>query len=274
MIRRRALSATVVSIVAAALVAGCSAEDGPPADASAAANGPVTDLRVEVVRTLPHDPDAFTQGLEISGDEIFEGTGLVGESWVEARDLDTGTPRVRADLPAPLFGEGITVDGDSLWQLTWRNGIAIERDRDTLVERRQIPIEGEGWGICRSGDRLVTSDGSDTLTFRDRDTFDPVDTIRVTDHTGGVDRLNELECTDDGAVYANIWTEDTIVRIDPGTGAVTARIDAGQLRASLDIDAGERPADVLNGIAAVPGTDRFLVTGKYWPSMFEVRFVP
>ncbi|NLE80078.1 MAG: glutaminyl-peptide cyclotransferase [Rhodococcus sp.] len=269
MICRHAVRTLSAAAAALALTSGCSASTD-----SVSSDG-VTELRVEIVQTLPHNPDAFTQGLEIAGDDIYEGTGLVGQSWVEVRDRDTGQPRVRVDLPAPLFGEGITIDDDSLWQLTWQNGIAIERDRHTLEELRTVPIDGEGWGICRLGDRLVTSDGSDTLTFRDRNTFEPTTTLTVTDDNGAVTRLNELECVDDGdnrGIWSNIWQKDTIVRIDPDSGDVTARVDAASLRESLGIDNRTRPDDVLNGIAAIPGSDNFLVTGKRWPTMFEVRF--
>ncbi|RZK93873.1 MAG: glutaminyl-peptide cyclotransferase [Rhodococcus sp. (in: high G+C Gram-positive bacteria)] len=244
------------------MVAGCSPQSPVAADA---------DLRVEILRTLDHDPDAFTQGLEIDGTELLEGTGRPGESWVQAIDLTGGAVRARAELPSPLFGEGITVSGDTVWQLTWRDGIAVVRDRATLTEQRRVPFDGEGWGICALPDALVTSDGSPTLTFRDPVTFEPRRTVQAVRDGNPVAHLNELECADDGAVYANVWTTDTLVRIDPADGRVTAEIDGSELREALP--PGPRNVDVLNGIAQIPGTDRFLVTGKYWPRMFEVRFV-
>ena len=248
------------------LVTACSPQSPVAAGASGA------DLRVEILRTLDHDPNAFTQGLEIDGTELLEGTGRPGESRVQATDLDSGTVRTRADLPSPLFGEGITVSGDTVWQLTWRDGVAVARDRATLAEQRRVPFDGEGWGICALPDALVTSDGSPTLTFRDPITFEPRRTVQAVRDGNPLGRLNELECADDGAIYANVWTTDTFVRIDPSDGRVTAEIDASALRDALP--PGPRDVDVLNGIAQIPGTDRFLVTGKYWPRMFEVRFVP
>jgi glutamine cyclotransferase len=248
------------------LVTACSPQSPVAAGASGA------DLRVEILRTLDHDPNAFTQGLEIDGTELLEGTGRPGESWVQATDLASGTVRARADLPSPLFGEGITVSGDTVWQLTWRDGVAVARDRATLAEQRRVPFDGEGWGICALPDALVTSDGSPTLTFRDPVTFEPRRTVQAVRDGNPLGRLNELECADDGAVYANVWTTDTFVRIDPSDGRVTAEIDATALRDELP--PGPRDVDVLNGIAQIPGTDHFLVTGKYWPRMFEVRFVP
>ncbi|MDV6014370.1 glutaminyl-peptide cyclotransferase [Haloechinothrix sp. LS1_15] len=227
-------------------------------------------LRADVLETLPHDPTAFTQGFEIAHGILYESTGIVGESDVRATDPATGEILASEELPPPLFGEGLTVIDDRLWQLTWKSEIAIERDRHTLEEIRRVGYEGEGWGLCYQDerDRLVMSDGSDTLTFRDPDTFAPLDEVAV--HAAGepVTQLNELECVDD-RVYANVWKSDVIVRIDPGTGEVTAEIDASGL---LEPDQ-EDDADVLNGIAAIPGTDQYLLTGKLWPSTFRVRFV-
>nr|WP_236809273.1 glutaminyl-peptide cyclotransferase [Amycolatopsis albispora] len=221
------------------------------------------ELRVQVLETLPHDTGAFTQGLELDGGTLYEGTGLAGKSALRAGPL--GQPPVtEIPLPSPLFGEGITVTGSSVWQLTWQDGFAIEYDKATLTERRRVPYEGEGWGICQQDSgRLVMSDGSAELTFRDPVTFAETGSVSV-----GRDKLNELECVGD-SVYANVWQTDEILRIGPD-GAITGRVDASGL-----LSAQERGnADVLNGIAAVPGTDEFLLTGKLWPKMFRVRFVP
>jgi glutamine cyclotransferase len=230
-------------------------------------------MRAEVQHTLPHDPQAFTQGLEFRGGILYESTGLVGRSSVRA-GLPGKQPTVHADLPAPLFGEGITLAGGKLWQLTWRDGIAIERDPVTLAERRRVTYQGEGWGLCHQAgagqQRLVMSDGTDRLTFRDPDTFTATGSIDVRQDGRPVTQLNELECAPDGFVYANVYPTDTILRIDPATGTVTAHIDAAGL-----LTPSERPqAHALNGIAAVPGTNQFLLTGKLWPRMFIVTFIP
>lgn len=225
-------------------------------------------LRVEVLERLPHDPALFTQGLEVDGAELYEGTGRSGQSVVRATALADGRVLREVALPAPLFGEGITVHGDAVWQLTWRDGIAVERDRATLVERRTVPYDGEGWGLCSDGERLVMSDGSARLAFRDPGTFAVTGGVDVRADGEPVEELNELECVD-GAVWANVWRTDEIVRIDPATGEVTGVADAAGL-----LPAEQRAgADVLNGIAALPGTDEFLVTGKLWPTTFRVRFV-
>ncbi|MGW7386033.1 glutaminyl-peptide cyclotransferase [Streptomyces sp. NPDC054794] len=230
----------------------------------------VEQLRVKVLQTLPHDPKAFTQGLEMADDTLYEGTGLSGLSSVRA-----GPPgkksTVRVALPAPLFGEGITVLGRTLWQLTWQNRIAIERDAKTLAELRRVPYPDDGWGVClqRARHRLVTSDGSSRLTFRDPGTLARTGEVAVTEEGRPVTGLNELECVG-ATVYANVFLTDHIVRIDPATGAVTASIDASGLLRDDELV----PGATLNGIAAVPGTDQFLITGKYWPRMFRVLFVP
>lgn len=254
-------SLLVSTLAVVMTLTGCAAAKPPPEKSP-------EKLRVEVLGTLPHDTTAFTEGLEFAGETLYEGTGIAGKSFVTA-GAPGRQPRVRVDLPAPLFGEGITVLGPTMWQLTWKDGVAIERDPATLAERRRVSYQGEGWGLCHRGGELVMSDGSSKLTFRDPGTF--AETHSVTAHAGtrSYGSLNELECAGD-AVYANVFQTDRIVRIDPATGAVTAEIDASGL-----LTEAERPfADVLNGIAAIPGTDEFLLTGKLWPKAFRVKLVP
>jgi glutamine cyclotransferase len=226
-------------------------------------------LRAHVLDTVPHDTAAFTEGLEIDDGILYEGTGLEGKSDLRATDPDTGRVTKKTRLPRDMFGEGITVVDDVIWQLTWQNGVAIKRDRATFAELGRATYDGEGWGLCHDETRLVMSNGTARLTFRDPETFRETGHVEVTDADGRpVPQLNELECAG-GHVYANVWKSDRIVRIDPGDGKVTATVDlTGLLPAAQRAD-----ADVLNGIAAVPGTDEFLVTGKLWPTMFRVRFV-
>jgi glutaminyl-peptide cyclotransferase len=226
-------------------------------------------LRADVIHVLPHDRASFTQGFELAGDTLYEGTGKHGASVLRALDPRTGQVRQEARLPTNLFGEGITVAGDRIWQLTWQEGVAIERDRTSLRELRRVRYQGEGWGVCYDGRRLVMSDGSGTLTFRDPGTFAVTGEIAVTRGGAGVSELNELECVG-GEVWSNVWGSDELLRIDAATGRVTGVVDAAGL-----LPADERAGtDVLNGVAAVPGTDEFLLTGKNWPHVYRVRFVP
>ncbi|MGV8873832.1 MAG: glutaminyl-peptide cyclotransferase [Rhodococcus sp. (in: high G+C Gram-positive bacteria)] len=265
--RARTFAAVLTSLLA---VTACSST---PESTTAApiTSESVPTLTAQVVRDYDRGDDAFTQGFEIDGDVLYEGTGLEGSSFVRRTSLENMTELDRVDLTSDLFGEGITVDGDTLWQITWQNGVAIARDRDTLAEQRRVSYDGEGWGLCSQDERLVMSDGTSTLTFRDPTSFDAEGTVDVTLDGNPVERLNELECADDGSVYANVWQTFDIMRIDPDSGKVTAVIDGTPLWDSMT--AAERGgADVFNGIAQIPGTDRFLVTGKFWPKIFEVRF--
>ncbi|MEJ2868970.1 glutaminyl-peptide cyclotransferase [Actinomycetospora sp. OC33-EN08] len=226
-------------------------------------DGGVARLTVQVLGTMPHDPAAFTQGFEIDGASLWEGTGLRGRSQLRETDPTTGAVRRAVDLPPGQFGEGITVTPDRIWQLTWQDGVVYERDPATLAVRRTLPLDREGWGICDTPTDLVTSDGSSTLVFRDPVTFAPRRTVDT-----GVTRLNELECTGN-TIWANVWQTDEIVGIDPATGRVTSVVDASALRPA---ETRGDPDAVLNGIAAIPGTDEFLVTGKRWPVTYKVAF--
>ncbi|WP_037155981.1 glutaminyl-peptide cyclotransferase [Rhodococcoides fascians] len=271
-VRARTFAAVLISALAAT---ACSSPSGSTTAAPTTSDS-VPTLTADVVREYDRGDDAFTQGFEIDGDVLYEGTGLEGSSFVRRTSLENMTELERVDLPSDLFGEGITVDGDTLWQITWQDGVAIARDRDTLTEQRRVTYDGEGWGLCTEGrgtpdDRLVMSDGTSTLTFRDPTSFDAVDTVDVTLDGNPVERLNELECAEDGSIYANVWQTFDIIRIDPETGNVTAVIDGTPLWNSMS-DSDRGGADVFNGIAQIPGTDRFLVTGKFWPKIFEVRF--
>lgn len=222
-------------------------------------------LRPEIVATHPGDPTAFTQGLEVdpnNPDQLLVGTGWLGESHVYRRTL-AGQKLSSAELQPTEFGEGITQVGDRIWQLTWQNGVAYQRDARTLAVTKEARFPGEGWGLCAQGERLIMSDGTNTLRVLDPDTF--AEQGRITTDTVG---LNELECTDD-AIYANVFLTTDIVRFDT-EGRTTALIDAS----SLPNNAVKNPNHVLNGIAHIPGTDRFYLTGKRWPDIYEVRFVP
>lgn len=226
-------------------------------------------LVARVVRRYPHRPDAFTQGLLFHEGVLYESTGRRGLSELRLVDLATGSVRRRRALSERYFGEGLARVGERLVQLTWTSGRAIVFSRDDFEPVRELEYAGEGWGLCFDGERLVMSDGSAWLSFRDPDTFAEQQRVRVTHAGRPLGRLNELECVD-GLVWANVWTTDEIVAIDPDRGEVTAVVDASGLL-SREERAG---TDVLNGIAWAQDRGHFLITGKLWPWLFEVDFVP
>ena len=268
-----------VALLAVAVLAGlwalrsASSSQASPARQASAAAAPesqpvVRSFRVDVLRQLAHDRDAYTQGLVWWNDRLFESTGRVGESTLRRLDPRTGRVEQRIDLPYQYFGEGLALVDRRLIMLTWTSERAFTYDRDSFEQGETFQYEGEGWGLCYDGDRLVMSDGTDRLTFRDPDTFEPIGEQFVRLRGQPLHRLNELECVD-GAVYANVWEEDFLVRIDPETGRVVDYIDASGLLQGDDLIGSE----VLNGIAYDPTTETFYITGKWWPKMFEVRFV-
>ncbi len=258
----------VVSMMAMLVTLGAAC--GDDSDPSAADGTSVQQLDVRVVTTHPHDQGAYTQGLEADGvDRYIESTGRYGRSQLRRVELTTGAVVQQHDLDSEEFAEGVTRIDDRLIQLTWREGVAHIYDATTFEPTGTFTYDTEGWGLCFDGDRLVMSDGTDTLFFRDPDTFEIEGEVAVRLEGAPVERLNELECVD-GTVYANIYRTDRIVQIDPATGAVLAEVDASGLL-SADDAAG---ADVLNGIAWVPERQVFLLTGKLWPTLFEVTFEP
>ena len=270
---------TLGVVLTVAVLGGCSSGDGeevPTEDGPAQVQDALTGdsaqslpvLRPEVLAEVPHDPSAFTQGLELHEGTLYEGTGLEGESELREVDPATGDVRRAEPLPGQLFGEGIAVVEDRIWQLTWQDGVVLEWDRATLTLRQQLPLDGEGWGLCHDGSRLVRSDGTDRLRFHDPVTFAETGSVAVTIDGEPMPQLNELECVD-GQVWANVWPSDVLVRIDPASGQVTAAVDAAGL---LDPEQRANADAVLNGIAAL-GNDEYLLTGKLWPVSFRVRFV-
>lgn len=234
--------------------------------AVAACGSTAPSVRPEVLAEIPHDRTAFTEGLQLAGGALYEGTGLAGRSQLRELDPATGAVRRAVPLPGTLFGEGIAVVGDRIWQLTYQDGVALEWDRATLTVLREVPLTGgEGWGLCYDGTRLVQSDGTARLRFRDPRTFSETGSVAVTVDGRPRDQLNELECVD-GRVWANVWRTDDLVQIDPGSGSVTTVVDASGLLTPQQ----RQGTDVLNGIAWLGG-DQYLLTGKYWPVAVRVR---
>ncbi len=224
-------------------------------------------LSYEIVKTHPHRISAFTQGLAIDEGFLYEGTGTYGQSTLCRIDLETGRVLQRSHLPDHMWGEGITLFGNRIYQLTWRSHTGFVYDKRTFKLLQTFDYPGEGWGLTHDGRDLIMSNGSATLTFLDPNSLDARRTILVTDANQPVTHLNELEYIDN-QIYANIWRTNDIVAIEPKTGSVTARIDLSDLKDR------EPRADVLNGIAYDPLRRRLFVTGKYWSKLYEIKIVP
>ncbi len=224
-----------------------------------------------VVREFPHDPRAFTQGLFFHDGFLYESTGLRGESTLRRVELETGEVLEQRALLPQFFGEGAALAGDYIYQLTWEAEIGFVYTREPFRLVREFRYSGEGWGLTFDGEHLVMSNGSDELRFLDPDTLRQVRTLRVTADGEPLPQLNELEWIE-GEVWANIWTQDRIARIRPDTGEVTAFVDlTGILPGALRRQYPE--LDVLNGIAWDPENGRIFVTGKKWPTLFEIELV-
>lgn len=244
------------------------------ADADTAGTAPPANRLVPIVlAAYPHDPGAFTQGLLLDGDTLFESTGLEGQSTLREVELESGSVVRRYDVPPDVFAEGLALVDDTLYQLSWQEERAFAYDRSTFALKKELSYDGEGWGLCHDGQQLVMSDGSDHLTFRDPASFAPTGNVAVTLDGTALPMLNELECVGD-RVYANVWQTNLIVAIDPSDGRVTDVIDASSLQHELADRDVALPIDVLNGIAFDPADETFLLTGKLWPKIFRVRFAP
>lgn len=237
------------------------------AGAHAVAQAAVPNVTPVVQQTYPHDPQAFTQGLLFSGGQLYESTGLYGHSSLRRVELSSGTVKQTVSLGATEFGEGLALVDNRLIQLTWKSGLAHVYDLDSFALQKSFDYSGEGWGLCYDGQRLVMSDGTSSLFFRNPTTFEMTGSVAVSRDGSSVRQLNELECVN-GWVYANIWQTKQIVKIDPATGNVAATITVDGLLTTQEA----ADADVLNGIAYLPDNGRFYITGKLWPKLFEVDF--
>lgn len=232
------------------------------------ASSAVPSIEHEILGTFPHDPAAYTQGLLFHDGQLFESTGRYGESSLRRVDVPTGEVQARVAVDSALFGEGLARVDSELVQLTWKAGRALVYDIGTFDVVREFTYDGDGWGLCYDGDSLWMSDGSSALERRNPQDFTVLETVEVTRAGSPQRRLNELECVGDW-IYANVYQTDIIVRIDKATGEVLGEIDLASV--PLSARRSGDPEAVLNGIAYVPETGVFLVTGKLWPKLLALR---
>jgi glutamine cyclotransferase len=222
----------------------------------------------QVVRVYPHDPRAFTQGLQYVDGYLYEGTGQVGQSSIRKVELETGKVLQSRNVPSPHFGEGITVWKNEIIELTWQTNVAFVYDKSTFEPRRTYKYVGEGWGLTADATNLFMSDGTDELRVLDPATFAERRRIKVSAVGVPLKNLNELEVVK-GEIFANVWQTDHLARIAPASGKVVGYIDLSRLLTPAE----RANTDVLNGIAYDAVHDRLFITGKWWPKLFEIRVV-
>lgn len=222
-----------------------------------------------VVNTFPHDTSSYTQGLEYQGGVLYESDGLVGESSLRKVDVNTGKVLKKVDIPAPYFAEGITLIGNKIVMLTWKNRVGFEFDKNTFEKNMEFPYNAsqEGWGLAFNGKQIISTDGTNNIYYLNKDTYQKEGQMGVYDNNGPVDSLNELEIID-GKIYANIYQTDIIAVIDPVSGAVEAYINLSEIYSDTQRDETD---EVLNGIAWDARGRRLFVTGKKWDKLFEIK---
>ena len=257
------VSVVIVAVIAPLLAQSHQVQPLPPVGSRA----PVAGYTVRHV--YPHDPRAFTQGIEYHAGALYEGTGLNGQSTLRRVELTTGKVLQQVALAPEYFGEGITTWGDTILQLTWQSQLGFIYDRNTFKQLRTFKYTGEGWGLTHNATQLIMSDGSASLRFLDPKTLTETRRLLVTDAGVIIRELNELEWVD-GEIYANVWQTNFIARISPSSGRVVGWID---LTGLLSPDERRAGADVLNGIAYDAAGKRLFVTGKLWPKVFEIGLV-
>ena len=275
---RRSIKITGIIAVSAMLTVACNNENKPASgtatttDSSAIAMPSV--ISYDIVNQYPHDPAAFTEGLEYKDGVLYESIGLYGTSDIRKTDLKTGKVLASTKMEARYFGEGMTILNGKIYQLTYKEGKGFVYDAKTLKQLATFTFNApEGWGMTNNGYHLIFDDGTNILHYIDPNTFREVKRLAVKDEQGPVNEINELELIH-GYLYANQWQKDVILKIDTATGMVVGRADLSSIhqRTGIPEPSGRRnEPDVLNGIAYDAATNRIFITGKDWPKVFEIK---
>lgn len=271
----------IYAMTALVLASSCGGDKQPATETPAtdtAASVPLPEMiQYTLVGMYPHDPEAFTEGLQYVDGYLYEGTGVYGTSYLRKTDLKTGNVLQSVKMDNKYFGEGITVMNGKIYQLTYKEKTGFVYDLKTMKQTGTFNFNtAEGWGMTNDGTSLIYGDGSSNLYFLNPAGFSVTKTLQVTDNYGPVSSINELEYIK-GYIYANQWNTNLILKIDPNTGRVVAQANLSTLRKQGDIPepdpSGENPMspEVLNGIAYDSAGNRIFVTGKYWPKVFEIK---
>lgn len=262
----------------ASLLGACNSNDKPKEqpDSTLPSLAPPAAMDYTVVKVYPHDTSSYTEGLLLHNNELYESTGREGFSKLAKINLETGKPVKEIALPKDVFGEGIVVFGNKIYQLTYRNQKVFVYDLNSFKKIQEFPWNGEGWALTHDGKNLIASNGSSNLQFIDPATFKVQKILGVTDNYGPVNNLNELEYVN-GFIYANQFQTNYILKIDPESGRVVARADLKDIfktagKTLNESDLPDPDEDVLNGIAYDSTKSSFLIAGKQWPYLFEVKF--
>src|SRR5262249_48295579 len=256
-----------LSVIFSLIIISCkTSEAQQQTDFTAPARVPT--FTYEILKSFPHDPNAFTQGLLYHQGVFYESTGLNGQSSLRKVEVETGKVLQIVPVPPQFFAEGLALFNGRLLQLTWQNHRGFIYDLNSFNLINTFDYTDEGWGLTHDGRSLIMTDGSNRIRYLDPDNFQVQRTLNVQENGRPIDRLNELEYIK-GEIYANIWQTDRVARIDPRTGHVNAWIDLAGLLSPADREG--HNADVLNGIAYDESGDRLFVTGKLWPKLYEIK---
>lgn len=256
--------------VGSLFLSNCNFQDQPSQPLEENVGDAPASIPYQLLHEYPHDTGAYTQGLVWYKGQLIEGTGQIGESNVRKVSLTSGTVEKQVNNSGDIFGEGITILGNKLYQITWRNRKGFVYDAQTLLLIREFPLKTDGWGLTSNGQELIYSDGTSNLYFLDTNNLMETKRIGVTDQFGPVGSINELEFIN-GFIYANRYLTDYILKINPSTGKVVGKVDLSDLKGKTGIVVKDPEGDVLNGIAYDSTAKRIFITGKYWPKLFEIK---